>query len=299
MKKAIILIILSTIFIITPVVTLAFDPSYRFTDQELDPESGLYYFDAREYDPMTGRFLQQDPVLKDGEFNSYFLRSENQNKLQEILMDPQKLNPYSYARNNPIKYVDPTGESEVLAWILNPKLTAAQVTFWNGVANSYFKPQSDNISATFLQHSLGLRIGNNLDVKINQNNDDLNVINEIKQSNDYKNFISDRINEAKNSGLSEISFIGGAGSERKSIQFNSGDLSTSLGKVTNIYISGTQLDNGKWDLNIQLFDKYDFHFMDNYKNDILKTTGNNLAVFSQSQGAISNYNINIEFKEQW
>ncbi|MDD6083278.1 MAG: dockerin type I domain-containing protein [Oscillospiraceae bacterium] len=57
-----------------------------------DAETGLYYLNARFYDPETARFIQQD---------SY---SGN-------IFDPLSLNLYTYAQNNPISYYDPTGHS--------------------------------------------------------------------------------------------------------------------------------------------------------------------------------------------
>jgi RHS repeat-associated protein len=35
---------------------------YLYTGREYDKESGLYYYRARYYDPVHGRFLQQDPI---------------------------------------------------------------------------------------------------------------------------------------------------------------------------------------------------------------------------------------------
>ena len=67
--------------------------NYRFTDQEFDPESNLYYYDARYYDPIIGRFVSADTVIPD-------------------YTDPQSLNRYSYVKNNPLMYVDPTGHLE-------------------------------------------------------------------------------------------------------------------------------------------------------------------------------------------
>jgi RHS repeat-associated protein len=63
---------------------------YTFTGREYDPETGLYYYRARYYDPGLGRFLQEDPIL-------YYYQSS------------QSMNPYLYVRNNPINYTDPTG----------------------------------------------------------------------------------------------------------------------------------------------------------------------------------------------
>ena len=64
--------------------------SYKFTDQELDSETGLYNYDARLYDPEIGRFISADPIVPDP-FN------------------PQSLNRYSYVLNNPLIYTDPSG----------------------------------------------------------------------------------------------------------------------------------------------------------------------------------------------
>jgi len=71
---------------------------YKFTDQEMDTESGFYNFNARLYDPALGRFVSPDPAVPD--------LSDPQN---QRVYDPQMLNLYAYCRNNPMIYVDPTG----------------------------------------------------------------------------------------------------------------------------------------------------------------------------------------------
>ncbi|MDR3764529.1 MAG: RHS repeat-associated core domain-containing protein, partial [Acidobacteriota bacterium] len=59
---------------------------FRYTGREHDTETGLYYYRARYYDPTIGRFLSEDPLrIKGG------------------------INFYTYVKNNPIKYVDPSG----------------------------------------------------------------------------------------------------------------------------------------------------------------------------------------------
>lgn len=63
---------------------------YKFTDQELDAEIGLYNYNARLYDPVIGRFLSADTVIPD-------------------FSDPQDLDRYAYCGNNPLKSVDPSG----------------------------------------------------------------------------------------------------------------------------------------------------------------------------------------------
>ncbi|MFH0820479.1 MAG: RHS repeat-associated core domain-containing protein [Candidatus Peregrinibacteria bacterium] len=72
---------------------------YGFTGKEKDDETGLYYYGARYYDPLIGRFISQDPLLL----------GEGDQSLESVVANPQALNPYSYTFNNPVKYVDPTG----------------------------------------------------------------------------------------------------------------------------------------------------------------------------------------------
>jgi len=62
----------------------------RFTGKILDPESGLYYYGGRYYDPELGRFISPDPFVSEPD-------------------DPQNLNRYSYVLNNPVNAIDPDG----------------------------------------------------------------------------------------------------------------------------------------------------------------------------------------------
>ena len=65
----------------------------RSSGKERDTETGLDYFGARYYGSNMGRFMSADPLYIEA----------------KRLADPQKLNLYAYARNNPLKFVDPTG----------------------------------------------------------------------------------------------------------------------------------------------------------------------------------------------
>ena len=64
----------------------------RFTGQYHEAALGLYFYGARWYDPLLGRFTQPDTIVPDPG-------------------DPQSLNRYSYAANNPVRYTDPSGHS--------------------------------------------------------------------------------------------------------------------------------------------------------------------------------------------
>jgi RHS repeat-associated protein len=58
----------------------------RFPGQYYQAETGLYQNTQRDYDPVTGKYIESDPIgLKSG------------------------VNTYAYAYNRPTQYVDPTG----------------------------------------------------------------------------------------------------------------------------------------------------------------------------------------------
>jgi len=86
-----------------------FNPENKFTGQKQDQESDLYYYGSRYYNSTIGRFNALDPVSNKLAIASQ-LMAENQLELLDILVNPQALNNYSYANNNPIIYTDPDGE---------------------------------------------------------------------------------------------------------------------------------------------------------------------------------------------
>jgi RHS repeat-associated protein len=69
--------------------------TYKFTGQRqessLGGSEGLYYYNARWYDPTLGRFAQADTVIPGG---------------------VQGLDRYAYVNNSPVNFTDPTGHYE-------------------------------------------------------------------------------------------------------------------------------------------------------------------------------------------
>ncbi len=72
--------------------------NYKFTGKERDSESNLDNFGARYDSSNLGRFMSPDAFYKDSHVG-----------------DPQSWNEYAYARNNPLRYVDPNGETATVS----------------------------------------------------------------------------------------------------------------------------------------------------------------------------------------
>jgi RHS repeat-associated protein len=77
---------------------------------QFSDDTTLSYLNARYYDSARGQFIGQDPV--------FWGDPKEQN-----LRDPQSLNTYSYADDNPITGKDPTGKQQSLAGA-DPRLAA-------------------------------------------------------------------------------------------------------------------------------------------------------------------------------
>jgi len=82
---------------------------FQFTSRELDPETSLYFYRARYFDPSAGRFLSEDPI--------------------RFIMGP---NFYTYVANDPTGQIDPSGlqQQQSLGPVYNPGI-------WNDPGHSH------------------------------------------------------------------------------------------------------------------------------------------------------------------
>jgi RHS repeat-associated protein len=102
----------------------------KFLGQERDADQD--YLHARFYRPTWGRFLKVDPLLD----------------LERAPGQPQSWNRYSYALNNPLRFVDPNGDVVSLAG-LDAKQRAAILQSLNEfTGNTYDVDENDNLIVT-------------------------------------------------------------------------------------------------------------------------------------------------------
>jgi RHS repeat-associated protein len=100
-------------------ITETCDSPYKFTGKERDSESNLDNFGARYYSSSMARFTATDPHLTDS----------------QRMGDPQQLNMYSYARNNPLRFGDDDGE-DVKEKVVQKTYTVHGNTASEAVANA-------------------------------------------------------------------------------------------------------------------------------------------------------------------
>lgn len=138
----------------------------KFTQKERDIETGLDYFGVRYYASMQGRFTGADAFWKDSH-----------------LADPQSWNKYAYARNNPLKYVDPSGEKADVEIETDEKHKTgtikikASFAIWtgkNGVSAKQLERAKDTIKAriekvwsgSYQQNGITYTVSTTVDVQV-------------------------------------------------------------------------------------------------------------------------------------
>ncbi|MBU0962686.1 MAG: hypothetical protein KKD48_02160 [Nanoarchaeota archaeon] len=107
---------------------------YTYTGKEKDA-TGLMYYGARNYNPEQGQFIEPDKILAQ-------------------VYDPQQLNRYAYARNNPYKYIDKEGKA-----IFDVNAQGNPASFLQVIADyqKVFVAKQERLKLAQTQLELGLR----------------------------------------------------------------------------------------------------------------------------------------------
>lgn len=96
----------------------------KYNSQELDRETGFYFYNARHYDPSLAHFVTADTVI-DGEYTT------------------QGWNRYMYCKGNPVLYKDPSGhwmdKLAVKAFLVFPVAEVAGIGYLGYKAYQHFR----------------------------------------------------------------------------------------------------------------------------------------------------------------
>jgi RHS repeat-associated protein len=151
------------------------DNPYKYNGKELDEDTGLYYYGARYYNAELARFTSQDPW-------------------GGKLSDPQTLNKYSYVLNNPLNFIDPTGEKV--------ELVARKVKNLDNAVHTYLRITPDNPEDFGIDEEFIFTLGA-------YNDDDVLVakMNDLSDSDPNDENILDTITIDAPEGLSDTEFI--------------------------------------------------------------------------------------------
>ncbi|MCP4179846.1 MAG: RHS repeat-associated core domain-containing protein, partial [bacterium] len=122
----------------------------KYNSQELDKETGYYYYNARHYDPEICRFVTADTVI-DGQYST------------------QGWNRYSYVKGNPISYKDPSGHNVVTDFIekVGNKFNGAGFVT-NRQKHQNYKDNVDKIFNKVLKNNTSKRGGRKFKAVVNQ-----------------------------------------------------------------------------------------------------------------------------------
>ncbi len=89
--------------------TGSYKETHKYIGAEFDSETGLNYLGSRYQNGSIGKFISQDSAFQ-AVGNPNEIKEKTGLNLEQYLSDPQGMNSYSYARNNPMKLVDKLGD---------------------------------------------------------------------------------------------------------------------------------------------------------------------------------------------
>lgn len=190
-------------------------PYYRFTGKELDPETGLYYYGARYYDPVLSRWISADPIL------GQYLPTGDKEKDKNLpgyggIYAAANLSLYLYAHGRPIIYLDPDGMKPKYFVVhsvgTTRPLSEAYISEWgydytSGRAHEYIMPSGDILQINDYDSKKGWatkREKSNPSLRGQLINIELNYGNEGPTEAQYETLVDEYIATSKEFGVLTI-----------------------------------------------------------------------------------------------
>lgn len=139
----------------------------QFIGKEKDLETAWQYFGQRYYDQLLGRFTSIDPLLL--------------TDLSKVLANPQYLNSYSYAGNNPMSFIDFLGLSTATVnpmpengWQFGNEMGQFNgvKAYYNGIGSLDIRRSCVEYAKRYLSETKGLELGTVYDPNYMWNNTD-------------------------------------------------------------------------------------------------------------------------------
>jgi RHS repeat-associated protein len=237
----------------------------HYIGQRFDTETSLNYFNNRYLSNIRGDFINEDPT---------FWGRQN-------LKDPQSLNSYSYANDNPIVNKDPDGLSSYSSLLGDPFGSEFFLQYLGG-ASAAAQLTGNPATAQLLAHSLSLNPGS-----IYAGNGST-LVNAITSNPIYQAKLQTALQGAAAKGLNSFN-------QTLPLNFNQGDAYTAFGKI-DLNLTGTRNKDGGWQVSLSGSDVYNFTY-NNYGGNKLVGSVNNLAYFGQGQGTVSNFTTYVNFSQ--
>lgn len=108
---------------------------FRFQGQWKDAVTGLYNMRARDYDPVSGRFLSADPAEPD-------------------YKEPESLNRYLFANANPYLFADPSGRFTLISVNISLNIQATLRSIAVNIAKDYFLDKARSVMGSMVLGAL-------------------------------------------------------------------------------------------------------------------------------------------------
>lgn len=218
---------------------------YSFTGKEKDEATDFYYFEARYYNPGYRHFTQADVIIP----NFY---------------NPQSLNRYAYVDSNPLKYIDPSGNTKLRI----PKNAKAGIVAGIGVGIGVGLLVFPEATKSYLYSVAKCSIGGIFlpDERHHDSNSDFSkmVKNDPNTEKYFERLISEAENKGKTSFSHEFQKPNRQEKECKGINLRGkgmSDAGLTIGCVDlEGRIAGTKQENGDWHIEGTLKDDYTYYW---------------------------------------